>query len=211
MSLCYDIIQQRILSEEIMKMYEMKDNKICNIEKINNKIIIVLCILYFIALIWVVIFKCNKNELLNLDFHQSISIKELFIHDIHQSMIKLLKIAVESGTYIEFLVVAFNIFGFIPIGISLRHFTNKSKTIIFSFLLVLCIEIFQLFSRIGGIQIADFICNTLGCIIGIIIYEKIFPKIKPQLINRIAIILICVGIPFDLYIIIRTVIHWPWL
>lgn len=191
-------------------MNEIKLKDTANKEHINNKLVIVLSILYFIAVIWVVIFKCNIDNHLCVAENRAMPLTERFIFHLKHSTIEATIFSISKGTYIEVFALIFNIVGFIPLGTSFRHFNKKTRAILLSFLMVIGIELFQLFSCVGGLQIGDIILNTLGCYTGIIIYEKYFNKIKPSLINKISIILICAAIPFDIYFIINTINHWPW-
>ncbi|WP_054026194.1 VanZ family protein [Bacillus sp. FJAT-28004] len=63
-----------------------------------------------------------------------------------------------------------NIIIFIPFGFLLPVIAGKKLNIVqlitFSFLLSLCLELIQLFSRIGSFDVDDLLLNTLGAILG---------------------------------------------
>ena len=44
--------------------------------ELNKKILILLAVLYFVALIWVIIFKCNNNASLHIERNRAMTIAE---------------------------------------------------------------------------------------------------------------------------------------
>ena len=179
-------------------------------EKINKKCILYLGILYFIALIWIIVFKCNFNELLFVSNQRSQTIWERLDYALSQPMfVASINAIIKGKNPAEILAFFFNVFGLIPLGMAFRFFFSRSRACLLSFATVLCIEIFQLISCYGGFRLDDIVLNTLGALIGVILTEKCIPKVKPELINRIARVLIYIAIPFDLFFIINTIIHFP--
>ncbi len=65
--------------------------------------------------------------------------------------------------------ILLNILMLIPVGFLLPMLVNKN-TILHGFLCCLCIEIFQLITRRGFFEVDDILHNTLGVIIGYLIY-----------------------------------------
>lgn len=66
-----------------------------------------------------------------------------------------------------------NIFLFIPLSFLMGYVFHKNipQAILYSFLFSLAIESSQLFFRLGTFQISDLTLNTLGGIIGILLYS----------------------------------------
>ena len=90
--------------------------------KINKKLIAVLFALYFIALIWVIIFKCNYNATLHIERNKGMSIGERLLFNIvpFKKAIE----AIVSGGWIEALALVFNVICFIPFGMLLSVFSS---------------------------------------------------------------------------------------
>lgn len=86
--------------------------------------------------------------------------------------------------------IAGNILLFIPLGFSipLRFKVNKFWTVTFLGFLTSCfIEVIQLFTSIRSFDVDDLILNTLGAIIGFVLYQlfdKIRTSIKPKFIRK---------------------------
>ena len=79
-----------------------------NNNKINKKWIAALFALYVIALIWVIIFKCNDNDVLHISLNKAMTIKERlalkeipFLHTLDAIFVK--------GYLVEVVALIFNI------------------------------------------------------------------------------------------------------
>ncbi|ADL04200.1 VanZ family protein [Lacrimispora saccharolytica] len=70
-----------------------------------------------------------------------------------------------------------NIVGFMPCGFFLPVISRRSRrwfnTVLLSFLFSLCIETIQLVFKVGSFDVDDMILNTLGGILGYILYKII--------------------------------------
>jgi len=68
-----------------------------------------------------------------------------------------------------------NIVGFMPCGFFLPVISRRSRrwfnTVLLSFLFSLCIETIQLIFKVGSFDVDDMILNTLGGILGYILYK----------------------------------------
>ena len=122
------------------------------------KLTIVLLVIYLIALIWILLFKLGvrfsymENRKVNLIPFSEPSIGEIIMNAV---------IFVPLGIYA---------------GILFKRWT-LGKNILFFFLTSLIIEGLQFILRVGAFDITDIITNTLGGIIGIMIFkaiEKVF-------------------------------------
>ncbi len=70
-----------------------------------------------------------------------------------------------------------NIAGFMPLGFFLPVISRRSRhwfnTVLLSFLFSLCIETVQLVFKVGSFDVDDMILNTLGGILGYILYKTV--------------------------------------
>ena len=150
-----------------------KDNNIA------NKLTIVLFVIYLIALIWILLFKLGvqfsymENRQVNL-----IPFKEALI--LHGK--------------IDFGETIMNVIIFVPLGIYAGILFERwifGKKLFFFFLTSLIVEALQFILAVGAFDITDIINNTLGAIIGLMIFkaiEKLFKNnVKAQkFVNVIA-------------------------
>ena len=154
----------------------MKDNNKAN--KLTN----VLFIIYLIALFWIIVFKFN------LPFSHMGTMRSINLIPFSESLILNGKLA--------FSELIMNVVIFVPLGIYVGVIFKRwtiLKKLFLPFLISLVCEVLQFIFGIGASDITDIITNTLGGIIGLIIYkglEKVFKNsIKTQkFINTIAII-----------------------
>lgn len=79
------------------------------------------------------------------------------------------------GTQSFLLNVVGNIVGFMPCGFFLPVISRRSRrwfnTVLLSFLFSLCVETLQLVFRVGSFDVDDIILNTLGGLLGYILYR----------------------------------------
>lgn len=121
-----------------------------------------LFIIYVLVLIWIILFKLHFS-LAEMDRVRNIN------------LIPFEGFAVIGAN--EF----YNIIFFIPFGIYICMLKNKWSFIIkviIIFCFSLSFEIFQFIFALGRTDITDLLCNTLGGITGIGIYELLFKIIK---------------------------------
>ena len=152
----------------------MKDNNK------TSKLTLVLFIIYLIALFWILLFK--------LGVHFSYMGISRSVNLIPFSEPLILNGKIDFGEMIM------NVIIFIPLGIYAGILFKKwiiGKKLFLFFLISLIIEVFQFILAVGVFDITDIINNTLGGIIGLMIYkgiEKIFKNsVKAQkIINIIA-------------------------
>ena len=178
-------------------------------EKINRNCVMILGALYFIALVWVIVFKCNVNQKLCIDFNRARTIWERLVYALTGKPFGNLIYDIKRGDPTEPLSLIFNIIGFIPLGLVYRFFFKKSHAYLSSFATALGIELFQLISGYGGLKIEDLVEYMVGAIVGIVLFERGIPKVSPEIINNIARVLIYIAIPCDLFFVINTIIHFP--
>ena len=129
--------------------------------KERNRLTTVLFIIYLIALYWILIFKMGVrfsymgNRRVNLiPFNESLILKGK----------------------IDFAELVLNVVIFIPFGIYAGILFERwifGKKLFFFFLLSLIVEALQFILAVGAFDITDLITNTLGGIIGLMIFKAI--------------------------------------
>gem|GEM_PF-505175 len=146
----------------------MKDNNKTN--KLTN----VLFIIYLIALFWIIVFKFNVRlpSLRNMRSINLIPFSEPLI----------------LNGKIAFSEIIMNVVIFVPLGIYagilFKRWSIGKKLFLF-FLISLICEVFQFILNVGASDITDIINNTLGGIIGLMIYKGIEKAFKNIIHNAI--------------------------
>ena len=85
---------------------------------------------------------------------------------------------VKYRDYIDFFSVIVNLFGnvvaFMPFGALIRWVINRKvrwyQAVLYTFLFSLCVELLQLVAKVGVFDVDDLILNTLGGMIGFLVY-----------------------------------------
>jgi glycopeptide antibiotics resistance protein len=145
-----------------------------------NKVTAVLYFIYLIALFWIILFKFN------LPFSYVGNKRSL-------NFIPFMESVVRNGR-LDFVEIIMNVMIFVPLGIYAAILFDKwvfAKKIFLFFSISFLFEAFQFIFGIGASDITDVINNTIGGILGLILYkgiEKLFKnKVKAQnFINIIA-------------------------
>lgn len=79
----------------------------------------------------------------------------------------------QLGAFAVFANLAGNILIFVPYGFFISVASRERgffKTLFFSMGLSLCVEIIQLFTRVGSFDVDDILLNTIGGVLGYIIF-----------------------------------------
>ena len=81
------------------------------------------------------------------------------------------------GLHYFLLNIVGNIAGFMPFGFFLPVFSRRSRrffnTVLLSALFSLCVETLQLGFQVGSFDVDDLILNTLGAILGYLLYKTV--------------------------------------
>ena len=148
--------------------------------KRNNTLTCVLFIIYIVALTWIILFKLH------------FSFAEI-------SRIRTINLIPFQGSDAIGANEIYNILFFMPLGIYICMLKTEwlfIKKVAAIFCLSLSFEIAQYLFAIGRTDIADLLCNTLGGLIGIGIYELIFIILKHKtnkILNVVALVFtICI-------------------
>lgn len=127
-----------------------------------NKLTNTLFIIYLIALFWIIIFKFNV-QLPYMDNMRSVN------------LIPFSESVIINGK-IHFTEIIMNIVIFIPLGIYagvlFKRWAIGEKLFLFFLISFIC-EVFQFILAVGASDITDIISNTLGGVIGLLIYKGI--------------------------------------
>lgn len=156
--------------------------------------------LFFVYFLILVNFTLFKYGYLMLDYDIKFYVNYIpFIETIKMFM----------GEFSDINYALYNVIGnillFVPLGFCIPLFFNKknriNKVILYGFLASLTIELLQLFTLNNITDIDDIIFNTLGSIIGFIIFNIIYSIFKNTKISAFIESLSC---PFDGNLIIKT-------
>ena len=176
-------------------------NRVCRINLAG------LLICYVIILLWIIVFKCNANNELHIDKNLAMSVWERFTYRIIPFQDAYISFATRN--LVSCIAFIFNTICCIPGGALLAFFMNKKRGLLYSTLFILGVELFQLFSGWGGFDITDIIMNVLGVYLVYLIFEKIYPKLKPRLINILSLSILIPSAIFSIFVIIRSIIYFP--
>ena len=175
--------------------------------KQKHKSILLFFIAYSIITLWILIFKCNVFIDVVL-YPRNLSLSERFV----RYLIPFSDLEHRSLGYIlpwDIFLIVMNVLLFIPIGILSLLFFNKWQSFAVVFLAPLIIELFQLFAVIGVFATTDLITNTLGGLIGLLLYKLLFSKLSERRVYEIAKYLCFIVIPIAAFAIIQTCFILP--
>ncbi|MEO6722198.1 MAG: VanZ family protein [Ferruginibacter sp.] len=144
------------------------------VSNVTNRLTTILFVTYLIALSWILLFK--------------LGVRFSYMENRRVNLIPFNEPVILSGENILNVVI------FIPLGIYAGILFQRwifAKKLLFIFLLSLLVEGLQYILRLGAFDVTDIVTNTLGGVIGVMIFkglEKVFNNsVKTQrFINRIA-------------------------
>lgn len=169
----------------------------------------IILVLYSIIVIWGVILKCNQNDILARTYHawKDLTIQErIFLNDDFDTWLQKAK----NGDFWNdnLLTVVLNCILLLPIGLLLTYF-SKSKNVLlitfYCFLISLALEIFQLFTILGSFSFTDLVTNSLGGLVGSLLYKLIYRKNRERVFLILAICCLIILLPFTIYITMLTI------
>jgi glycopeptide antibiotics resistance protein len=127
----------------------------------TNKLTVVLFVIYLIALFWILLFK--------------LGVRFSYMENRNVNLIPFSEFLILNGK-IDFGELIMNVVIFVPLGIYAGILFKRwsfGKSLFFFFLMSLTIEVLQFILRVGAFDITDIITNTLGGIIGLMIFKAI--------------------------------------
>lgn len=173
-----------------------------NIDRKIRALAVSTFVFYIVILLWITIFKCNIEapiyEHRKLLGHMTIL--EKFAYAISRFSLK-------DGTAIDMLL---NVFVFIPFGILvplLRGRTAPITNTVLAALSTLSIESLQLILAIGYFTYSDLILNTLGAVLGIIIYALFIRRMTDEQKIKALTFFNGLAIVVSIFAIINTVLN----
>ena len=156
-------------------------SKINKLEK--DKVIVCLFFLYLLLVIWMIVFKYPVPRLKEIiaSWRKDVIWEGLGTANfIPFKTIKMYIRYYDLPGLRSFANLFGNVLIFIPMGILMPMAHKSSKNIwimlLNTFVFVLGIEVFQLFSAFGAFDVDDIILNCFGVLIGRVIYQFLFSK-----------------------------------
>lgn len=173
-----------------------------NIDRKIRALAVSTFVFYIVILLWITIFKCNIEAPIyeHRKFLGHMTILEKFAYAISRFSLK-------DGTAIAMLL---NVFIFIPFGVLapfLRGKTAPITTTALAAFLTLSIESLQLVFAVGFLTLSDLILNTLGAVLGIIIYSVFVKQMKEEHKKTALTILNGLAIAVSVFAIINTALN----
>lgn len=85
---------------------------------------------------------------------------------------------------------------FVPWGIYASFFYDQKRTVGFACAFSCAVECLQLFARFGVFSFEDILLNTLGSVIGFLLYQKYIDRISQATTQKINRWTVRIGAPF---------------
>jgi glycopeptide antibiotics resistance protein len=131
------------------------------VNNVTNRLTTLLFIIYLIALYWILLFK--------------LGVRFSYMENRRVNLIPFNEPLILNGK-IDVGEIILNVVIFVPLGIYAGILFEKwifRKKLFFFFLISLIVEGFQFILAVGAFDITDIITNTLGAIVGLIIFKAI--------------------------------------
>ena len=145
-------------------------------------------ILYILLLVWIIALKCNMKD----------AIIDAKIYNRWFTLAERFEMYLSYFAKTDPKDAAVNVIVFVPLGMMMPFLIQKcafAKTVFYCFLISTGFEILQIVNCIGAFTYIDIINNTIGGIIGAIIYLLLHKKIKERPLAITFVILILLLIP----------------
>ena len=175
---------------------------------INKKLLIASLAVYLVILLWVIIFKCNRNDVLHITRNLGVS----WIDRIEKVPFTKLINGYKKGYFsrLETIALVFNVICLLPFGALFRFIIKRRwVTVLLGAAFSIAVEAFQVFSGWGGLEYVDIMTNTLGVVFGTYIYDCLRYKLSDRCINRAMVGALIVGVPCAIFVTVRTIINFP--
>lgn len=171
-----------------------------SITRKTRRLVKITLLLYVLLLVWIIALKCNLRDAIlgAKEYNQLFTVGERF--EIYLSYFA--KTDPQDGIL--------NILVFIPLGMLLPFFQQKRigiKTVLICFLLSTGFEISQILNSIGAFTYIDIINNTVGGMIGALVYLLLHKRVKEKPLAVTLTVLIAVLVPTLIAAAINTALH----
>ena len=169
------------------------------------EVVFALC-LYTFILLWIVCLKFGNAEMLRRNYINltELTLEERFLWDI-------VPFHTRQNHELQRMEFIANSLIFAPLGILLNYAFKKRnifRDIVICFTFSLAIEVFQLYSLLGGFATEDLIMNTLGYFVGLILYYAIFKKRTVKTCIWVCRIANFILLPVFIYALVTTLQNW---
>ena len=169
------------------------------------EVVFALC-LYTFILLWIVCLKFGNAEMLQRNYINltELTLEERFLWDI-------VPFHTRQNHELQRMEFIANSRIFAPLGILLNYAFKKRnifRDIVICFTFSLAIEVFQLYSLLGGFATEDLIMNTLGYFVGLILYYAIFKKRTVKTCIWVCRIANFILLPVFIYALVTTLQNW---
>lgn len=157
---------------------------------------------YVLLLIWAIVFKFSFIS--QIYINSPMSLGELFLNGLI-----FFDYFFESNPwrFLRGLLIAIlNIMVFMPWGIYASFFYDKKRTIGFACAFSVLVECIQLFARFGVFSFEDIFLNTLGAILGVLLFEKCICRLSENTMQKINQWIMRIGIPFSALAYINVIV-----
>ena len=178
---------------------------------------IIVFIMYIFLLVFIITFKCGYTQVFvdTYFFLKDKSFSERMMISLNK-FYKYVDLFQGKNVWSTISDSLLNIIVFIPLGLYLAYFIKNNKllkVLLISFLSTVFFELFQFFSLIGSFSIFDLLANTLGGILGYLLYRLIYndkmSNKRIMILNIISIIVIIIFIPTVIYAVIIIIENLP--
>ena len=166
---------------------------------------------YCIILIWVTIFKCNIYLSVTNGYHQfkTLTVSERF----HFFIVPCADYFTDDTAFnlMKWKDGILNAVLFIPFGLYVSYFAKTKKLLkatLIALVVIVCIEIFQLYTLLGSLQTEDLILNLFGTLLGYLLCRLLYKKqngpIRLTVLNLVSIVVVFVFVLLGVYAILNT-------
>ena len=162
--------------------------------------------LYTYILLWIVCLKLGNAEMLTRNYINltELNLEERFMWDI-------VPFHTRQNHELQCMEFIANSLIFAPYGVLLNYLFKKRnifRDVFLCFAFSLSIEVFQLYSLLGGFASEDLIMNTLGYFVGLIFYYLIFKKRTVKTCIWVCRVANFILLPIFVYALITTLQNW---
>lgn len=147
--------------------------------------------IYALLLVWAIVFKFSFISEININspmplgerFLNGFLFFDFFLEENAWRLIRGLLIAI------------LNILVFMPWGIYASFFYDRKRAVAFACVFSCIVECIQLFARFGVFSFEDILLNTVGAILGVLIYEKCICRLPENVTQKVNVWTVRIGTP----------------
>ena len=178
-------------------------------EKLKKGFLAISFACFLCILTWLITFKLGANYKIE-ECHITL-MKRTFISRLRSAIVPFfLKKQWKSALMSDILP---NLIAFMPFGFYLPLFNKKHtflKGVLIAFLISLAFELCQLITSMGCFDINDLFANTLGYVVGYILYLLLIKQRNTLTINSLNLIISVIAIPVCIYAINSIINNLPF-